>query len=88
MVQPVEEAAHPTGILSAMPARNRSERDPDFLRAVLVGELHVERIEAAEAGAEEFFAVLGETALVARAFELVVGRRRIRRRSPGAGRWR
>ena len=74
MVEPIEEAAHPTGFLSAMPARNCwNATQTSFVPSVVV-ELHVERIEAAAGWGRKFLAVLREAALVARAFELAVGR--------------
>ena len=73
MVQPIEEAAHPIGILSAMPVRNRCKPTQISCLAVVVDELHRQRIEAAEARPEQFLAVLGERAGVARALELAGG---------------
>ena len=72
VIQPIEEAAHPTGILSATPARNRWNATQHFLRAVVVDQLDLQRIEAAQAGAEKLFAVLGKPAFMAGAFEAVV----------------
>src|SRR3972149_2197964 len=47
--------------------------DPDFLPAAALDELDGQRVEAAEAGTEEFFPVLGKCARMTRALEITGG---------------